>query len=141
MLGCIDPPRRAGQPLAGHYSSLVVRPSGPHGRKALFLLFSGDLDRSEAGLGRTVGLSRYQPARIADRRAAESSSRHSRSTHAWPFSPIALALAGSRSNSVTRAATPGPSLTTKPVSPLRMASGAPPESPPITGRPVADASR
>ena len=82
-----------------------------------------------------------KPARIADRRAAESSSRHSRSTHAWPFSPMALALAGSESNSVTRLATPVTPLTTYPVSPSSMASGAPPESPPITGRPVADASR
>src|SRR5689334_11453895 len=112
MLGFIDPPRRAGQPRGRSLSSLAVSPPGPHGRKALFRLLRGDLDWSKAGLGRTVGLSRYRPARIADRRAAESSSRHSRSTHAWPFSPIALALAGSRSNSVTRAATPGLSLTT-----------------------------
>ena len=54
---------------------------------------------------------------------------------------MALALAGSESNSVTRLATPVTPLTTYPVSPSSMASGAPPESPPITGRPVADASR
>src|SRR6185437_4557920 len=112
MLGCIDPPRCAGQPPGRLPSESRGKTPGTAWRKALFLLFRGDLDRSKAGLGRTVGLSRYQAARIADRRAAESSSRHSRPTHARPFSPIALALAGSRSNSVTLAATPGPSLTT-----------------------------
>src|SRR5262249_45681475 len=108
---------------------------------SLFRLLRGVLDLPELGLGRARRLSRDQPARIADRRSAESSSRHSRSTHAWPFSPIARALAGSRSNSVTRAAPPGPPLTPQPAPPSRMASGAPPESPPITGSPVADASR
>jgi len=51
-------------------------------------------------------------AKIADRRAAGSSSRHSRSTHARPFSPMALAFAGSPSNSMVRAARLAASRTT-----------------------------
>src|SRR5882724_4574261 len=111
MLGFIDPPRRAGQPPGRSLFESRAKSPGTAWEECPITPVQRGLRRSEAGLGRTVGLSRRQPARIADRRAAENSTRHSRSTHAWLLTPVALALAGSRSNSVTRTATPGPSLT------------------------------
>src|SRR5690606_28926868 len=84
-----------------------------------------------------------QGASSSPSRAAWTSQRHSRSTQARPFSPIARARSGSVRSPVracARRATERPG-TTSPVSPSRTASGAPPESPATTGSPVADASR
>src|SRR2546423_13355147 len=119
MLGCMEPPRRSGHPPGRSLSSLAVSPPGPHGGKALFRLFSEDLDRSEAGLGRTVGLSRYRPARITDRRAAGGPPPPPPSPPPRPLSPPPLAPARARGHPAAPGSAPGPPPAPVPGSPAR----------------------
>src|ERR1700728_3597252 len=86
-------------------STLAVRPLASRRRNALSCLLKGVLGGQARRSGAIRRLSRdraAQPARSADSRAAATSLRHSRSTQARPFSPMARARAGSARSSARR---------------------------------------
>lgn len=95
-------------------------------------------------MGAFTSRSQRPQASRSRHRSARRSQDQSDSTHARPASPILLARSRSSSSVRMLAATEAGdrgSSTTKPVSPARTASGAPPEVPATTGRPQAAASR